>query len=221
MHPAALALALVGVVGSAAIPAARAQLPADLDARDLFYEPADPDLDDAEAWLGVRTSILLSYTTRTGEERQRLVSDFEEFRSGDRIRLQVQANVAGHLYVFAQDSYGEVDLLFPNEEDRANRIVRFRSRSVPEEDWLRFDHEPGREELYLFLSRRPIRELERAAVRDSEFSARDLDRFIANAGENPSRIYDEDCGPVRPTFYVEQPSSRRDFLVRRFEFKHR
>lgn len=219
MHRAALAL--VGAAWLAAVPAAWSQSRADMDARDLFYEPADPGLDDSDAWLGLRTNILLSYTTRDGEERQRLVSDFEEFRSGDRVRIQVQANVAGHLYVFAKDSYGEVNLLFPNEEDRANRIARFRSRSVPERDWLRFDNEPGREQLYLFLSRQKIRELERAAGRNSRFDARDLEDFLAEAGDNPNRIYDEDCGPTRPTFYVEKPSSRRDFLVRRFDLKHR
>ena len=48
-----------------------------------------------------------------------------------------------------------------------------------------------------------------------------LDDFIADAGVDPNRIYDEDCGPTRPTFYVEKPSSRRDFLVRRFDLKHR
>ena len=210
------ALALAAALGAYAQAAAGQP-----DARDLFYELADPEADPADGWLGLRTSVELAYADRDGDERLRSVSDYEVFRSGDRIRLNVQANASGYLYVVLRSDRGEFELLFPSRGGGRNRIRPFRTRQVPEEEWFRFDRDTGREEVYLFLSRRSIRELERAGSSGGELDMRALERLLEGADGNPSRIFDEECGPTRPTFYAERPRARRQYIVRRFELEHR
>lgn len=197
----------------------------DDDARELFYQSSDPELDQEDAWLGIRTSILLATSDR---RRARLrvseVSDQARFHSGDRFRLSVQANLAGHLYIFVKDSDGEIQLLFPYERGQDTNTVRpFRTRQVPEDDWFRFDRETGTERIYLFLSRKSIRKLERAAGKDQRFRARDIDRLLEDAGDNEWKLFDEPDGDGETirTYYVERPESRDSYLVRAFDLDHR
>lgn len=195
------------------------------DARELYYQRADPELEEQDAWLGVRTSILLaSSDRRRARMKIREIGDQESFRSGDRFRLAVQANVAGHLYVFVRHSKGDIELIFPYERGEDTNTVRpFRTRHVPEEDWFRFDEESGTERIYLFLSESPIRELERAAGEDERFRARDIDRLLEDAGDNEWKLFDEpdaDGKTVR-TYYVELPETRGSYLVRAFDLEHR
>lgn len=211
-----VALALLGPAGAVAQEA---------DARELYYQRADPGLDEEDKWLGVRTSILLaSSDRRRAQLRVREVSDQESFRSGDRFRLAVQANVAGHLYAFVLDSGGDIHLLFPYERGAKTNTVRpFRTRQVPEEDWFRFDEETGAERFYLFLSRRPIDELERAAGDGERFRAGELEDLLEGAGDNDWKLFDETDATGEPlrTYYVEQPETRRSYLVRVFDLEHR
>ena len=116
------------------------------DARALYYQRADPELDEADAWLGVRTSILLaSSDRRRARMRVREVGDQERFRTGDRFRLAVQANVEDYLYVFVKDSEGEIELLFPYERGE-DEDERFRARDIDrsledagDNEWKLFD----------------------------------------------------------------------------------
>lgn len=197
----------------------------DTDARELYYQSADPDLDRKDAWLGIRTSILLaSSDRRRARLRVREVSDQARFHSGDRFRLSVQANLPGRLYIFVKDSDGKIQLLFPYERgEGTNKVRPFRTRQVPEEDWFRFDQDTGTERIYLFLSRKPIRKLERAAGQDQHFRARDIDRLLEDAGDNEWKLFDEpdEGGETLRTYYVERPESRDAYLVRAFDLEHR
>lgn len=195
------------------------------DARELYYQRADPELEEKDAWLGVRTSVLLtSRDRRRARMRVREVGDETGFRTGDRFRLAVQANVAGYLYVLVKDSEGSIELLFPYEQDRETNTVKpFRTRQVPERDWFRFDDREGVERVYLFLSREPIRELEWAAGEDERFRDRDIDRLLEDAGDNPWKLFDEPDreGKTLRTYYVERPQRRSSYLVRAFNLEHR
>ena len=195
------------------------------DARELYYRRADPELESKEAWLGVRTSILLaSRDRRRARMRVREVGDEAGFRTGDRFRLAIQANVAGYLYVLVKDSEGRIELLFPYEQDRETNTVRaFRTRQVPKQDWFRFDDRKGMERIYLFLSREPIRELERAAGEEERFRDRDIDRLLEDAGDNEWKLFDEPDGDGKTlrTYYVERTERRSSYLVRAFNLEHR
>lgn len=81
------------------------------------------------------------------------------FRSGDRIKLNLQANRNGYLYVVGVGSSGASRVLFPNAEGVANGIKAKITYAVPFDSSLKFDNLPGEETLLVMLSEKPMPEL--------------------------------------------------------------
>lgn len=86
------------------------------------------------------------------------VSSKREFRSGDAIRLNVQTNRAGYLYVVNLGSSGEARQLFP-AQGKSIKVVAGKTYSVPGKGHIRFDNTPGTEEVLVLISPRPIAEM--------------------------------------------------------------
>lgn len=107
--------------------------------------------------LGIRYSIL----KREGSESIEVDAD-SVFRSGDRIRLRIEVNTAGYLYIVNRGSSGNWKPLFPSPEiaDGDNRVQRGRSYEIPPGYVFTFDEEPGRENLFIVFSRQPELDLE-------------------------------------------------------------
>jgi len=79
------------------------------------------------------------------------------FRSGDRIRLNVQSNRDGYLTVLALGSTGRAATLFPGTPEGASNQVRAgQLYQVPPASYLRFDNNPGEETLIVMLSPTPL-----------------------------------------------------------------
>ncbi len=108
--------------------------------------------------LGLRYS-LLKIDRGTGVE----VSTDEVFRAGDRIRLSVEANDTGYLYVVTRGSSGIWKVLFPSAEIEggSNVVERGRRYEIPSGYTFTFDEQPGAEKLFIVLSRRPEPDLEK------------------------------------------------------------
>jgi hypothetical protein len=108
--------------------------------------------------LGLRYS-LLKIDRGTGVE----VATDEVFRAGDRIRLSVEANDAGYLYIVNRGSSGVWKVLFPSSEIGGgdNAIERGRRYEIPSGFTFTFDEQPGAEKLFIILSRRPEADLEK------------------------------------------------------------
>lgn len=85
------------------------------------------------------------------------------FRSGDKIRVSVEANDGAYLYIVQQGSSKAWNVLFPNEdtEHGNNHIQRNREYELPGGGRFTFDEQPGTERLFLVLSRRPEPDLEK------------------------------------------------------------
>ena len=79
--------------------------------------------------LGMRYSVL---KRNAAGEYQEVDAD-TVFHSGDRIRLEAQANSTGYLYVVAQGSSGNWQVLFPSREvsNGSNQVHRGETRLVP------------------------------------------------------------------------------------------
>jgi hypothetical protein len=107
--------------------------------------------------LGVRYSVL----RRDGGESIEVGSD-EVFRSGDRIRLRVEVNGNGHLYIIHRGSSGVWKPLFPSAEIAGgdNRVEKGKSYEIPSGYVFTFDEQPGEEKLFIVLSRQPEPDLE-------------------------------------------------------------
>lgn len=86
----------------------------------------------------------------------------KEFRTGDEIRLELQSNSSGYLYLLSKSSSGTWEPLFPLEHED-NRVAAARKIEAPaaDADPIVFAGQPGTERLYAVLSREPIAEFER------------------------------------------------------------
>jgi hypothetical protein len=108
--------------------------------------------------FGLRYSVL-----KVIGQDMREVPPKTRFRKGDGIRIKVQTNNDGYLYVVHQGSSGTWDLMHPSpgSEKGGNRVVAGEEYLVPEDSLLRFDDRPGIEKLFLIVSREPETTLER------------------------------------------------------------
>lgn len=111
--------------------------------------------------LGLRYSVLKRDVAGKFNE----VDADSTFRSGDRIRLHVDTNTTGYLYVVMKGSSGNWRLLFPSSDVDGgnNRIVRGTSQQIPAGDTGQFvfDDQSGTEKLFLVLSRKPEADLDK------------------------------------------------------------
>jgi len=111
--------------------------------------------------LGMRYSVL---KRNAAGEYQEVDAD-TVFHSGDRIRLEAQANTTGYLYVVAQGSSGNWQVLFPSREvsNGSNQVHRGETRLVPggNQGQFVFDEQAGTEKLFFVLSRQPEQSLDK------------------------------------------------------------
>jgi hypothetical protein len=85
------------------------------------------------------------------------------FHTNNPIRIELESNVPGYLYVMQQGSDSTWQVLFPSAEihDDNNRLVAMRPVHVPRLQDFFFDETPGRERLFIVLARDPEPDLER------------------------------------------------------------
>jgi len=111
--------------------------------------------------LGMRCSVL----KRDASGKFAEVDPEAMFHSGDRIRLEVQANSTGYLYVVAQGSSGNWQVLFPARQvdNGSNLVHRGETRQVPggNAGQFFFDEQAGTEKLFLVLARQPAENIDR------------------------------------------------------------
>ncbi len=172
---AALALLCLFSIGLAA----QENVPGKLRARDLFLagktEAAAPKaggggqnvssvsnriLKGGTGPLGLRYSVL-----KLGAGGQYSETDPDTvFKSGDRIRLAVESNGTGYLYIMLRGSSGRWTLLFPNKDimNGTNLIEKGNKYEIPfGTASFQFDNTPGTEKLFLTLSRQPEADMEK------------------------------------------------------------
>ena len=111
--------------------------------------------------LGLRYSVLKRDSAGTFQE----VDPDTIFHSGDRIRIRVEANTSGYLYVVTQGTSGMWKPLFPSAEVAAgsNRVDKGDSRMIPSGDsgQFVFNEQGGVEKLFLVLTRQPETDLDK------------------------------------------------------------
>ncbi len=155
--PAAPAKPADVVAGTPVVPAKPAEGPA--PRRPASTPVAEPSVFVNVAYgpLGLRYSVLKK--TGTGLDE---VDVDSTFHSGDRIRLSIEANGNGYLYVINRGSSGSWKVLFPSAEvdGGSNTIERGRRYEIPNGFWFTFDEQAGEEKLFIVLSRRPEPDLE-------------------------------------------------------------
>jgi hypothetical protein len=176
--------------------------------------------------LGLRYSLLKQVRNNQVEE----VDPDTVFRSGDRIRLSVESNDGGYLYVVQHGSSGRWNLLFPSKETPGgkNTIEKGDRHELPLGDhWFAFDKNPGIEQVYLVLSRKPEPDLEKliqpsgdnrepapslekatVKIRDQVATARDL-------------VFDKVTEGEKAVYVVDPTGSTDSKVVVDFKLTHR
>jgi hypothetical protein len=109
--------------------------------------------------LGLRYSLL----KHAGGARYDEVDPDTVFRAGDRIKVSVQSNDSGYLYIVHRGSSGAWRVLFPSPEieDGNNHIAAHRQYDLPPGGRFTFDEQAGEEKLFVILSRRQEPDLEK------------------------------------------------------------
>ena len=110
-------------------------------------------------------AIGLGYTLYMRDENGNAmrVDPSREFRAGDRIRLSLESNTNGYLYIFHTENNAEPQMLYPDTrlERGDNRIEAHVPYEIPwnepgVENWFKFDANPANERLYIVVTRQPL-----------------------------------------------------------------
>lgn len=104
--------------------------------------------------LGLRYNLLL---VSARGERGQPVEPERNFRKGDCVAIEMEANRSGYLYVLSKQSSGDWVPLFPTPElsDQSNRIDPGQTIRTPRNSCFEIDDPPGAETLFVALSRDP------------------------------------------------------------------
>ena|ERR1700754_1135357 len=122
------------------------------------------------------------------------------FRKGDRVRVLLETNTDGYLYIFNKTNDGPVIMIYPDKDlDEAGNYIKAHipweipSGAADEERlrWLVFDEYPGNERLFFVLTREPLKDV---PIEDELIS------FCSNASGN--------C-PLRPSTEVWELISKQ------------
>lgn len=116
------------------------------------------------------SAIGLGYTLFMRDENGRAVrvEPGREFHNGDRIRISLEPNIDGYLYVFHTEGDGQPELIYPDPrlEGGDNWIEAHVPVEVPsnvEADerlrWFQFYGNPATEHLYIVVTREPLAEV--------------------------------------------------------------
>src|SRR2546430_1205989 len=111
--------------------------------------------------------IALGYTMfmRDVNGRAVRIDPTREFHNGDRIRISLEPNVDGYLYVFHTEGDGQPEMIYPDArlDDGENWIEAHVPTEVPSSGqsderfhWFVFDNHPATERLYVVLTREPL-----------------------------------------------------------------
>ena len=128
--------------------------------------------------LGLRYSVL----KREAADKFVEVDADSTFRSGDRIRLNVDSNTSGYLYVVAQGTSGNWTLLFPSAEVQGgnNHIEKGSSQQIPAsgKGQFVFNDQSGTEKIFLVLTRQPEPDLDKLIYSINGTSTTGPDRML-------------------------------------------
>jgi hypothetical protein len=131
-------------------------------AYDKFYKPTlSPAKRGANDSLARRAGIKyqLLYVTNTGDI-PRSASPSRVFHQGEKVKIQIESNIDGYLYIWMKGSSGAQRLLYPDKRinDGKNLIRSWQRLTVPlwGSGWFQITDEPGEDVLTLIVSRTPL-----------------------------------------------------------------
>jgi hypothetical protein len=106
-------------------------------------------------------AIGLGYTLfmKGADGRGVRVEPTREFRTGESVRLNLEPNIDGYLYIFDSEEGGPVEMIYPAWEldDGDNWIEAHDPVQKPSSDhWFEFKGKPGGDRVFVILTREPL-----------------------------------------------------------------
>ena len=126
------------------------------------------NLSQLQEYMGIRYRI-----TQLLEDCEQVPVDANStFHAGDQIRLSLESNTDGYLYILNQGTSGSWNYIFPhltiNSGD--NFIRKGVEYTIPPRSWLRFDENPGDDVLIILLSKIRLDPFESGIIRQQRAS---------------------------------------------------
>lgn len=93
------------------------------------------------------------------------VTPNQEFRSGDAVRITIEPNIAGYLYIFHTENQGKAEMLFPDQRLNGgdNQVAAHVPYEVPSSKapdaalrWFVFDSIAATENIYVVVTKQPL-----------------------------------------------------------------
>jgi hypothetical protein len=108
----------------------------------------------------VRVRFAFGALTGVGSNRKLIrIAEDTQLGTGDRLKLMVEMQQPGFIYLIHRSPDNEIDLLFPAELKQAVQLTR--KYYIPEgAQWFELDRNPGNETFYLLASARRLDDLE-------------------------------------------------------------
>jgi hypothetical protein len=117
--------------------------------------------------------------------QSRRVTTSHNFRSGDRIKLQIKSGSSGYLYVINQDTSGQQTYLYPPKGQQSELIEQGMLYTIPVRGTIRFDNVPSNEKITVALSKFPILQSDLAsASKENMTSSTEPSPYSACADNN-------------------------------------
>lgn len=131
------------------------------------------------------------------EDQTYTVSPETVFRTGDRIRLQLETNFNGFVYVFNADPERNLTLLFPTQQTgMSNQVQKGQAYQIPNTGWFKFAGETGTETLYVLMSPTQLEDVEQQFKK----------KFASSAGSSPSHSESTKPANVETTIGAGAPT---------------
>ena len=173
--------------------------------------------------IGVRYNIL-----KVDLESQKAteVAPDTVFHKGDCVRIRMQPNRGGFLYVFAQGSSGTWQTLLPSEEafDETNLVGAYNLTDVPAKTCFEFDNTPGVERLMVVVTSKPedVLQLNESIRKPDPIMVAGLATGLQSRDLKITRVDKPKAAGEAPysTYLVNAASTTSDRLVIEIKLKH-
>ena len=219
-----------GRAGPPPVPGGETPAPPARSAKALYYAQTQPAQAAAEGSHAPNAGLRYRILRRQPDGQALEVDPDIMFRSGDRVRLAFEPNVAGFLYVVQQGSSGRWSVLFPHPliDGGRNAVSRFGEVVIPPEGWFRFDGNPGTERLLVYLSREPVSQLPGAAGPVVRAESVDDPTVIelANTVRSRDLVFEKEAGAAEastaeaPAVYVVNRNDAGTAVLGTVELRH-
>jgi len=173
---------------------------------------------EVETYMGITYWIDLVKSTG---ERSRVTTD-RNFRSGERIKLNLQTNKDGYLHVINIGTTGTSRILFPHKTDMDNFVKAGKPVGIPLDAFMRFDETPGEETILVMLSPKKMTEFSPSSVKLKDVEEKELTALVRQKGAK-DLIIETDAVSKSPAQYAVVPVSELDegkFITLQIKLKH-